>query len=152
VYTSVLTLHSLLRWAVLGIAVAIVLRSLAARGGAWTALDEKLSRWFVMSLDFQFLLGISLYLFLSPFTTAAFQDFGGAMRQSGMRLWAVEHPVLMIAALALAHIGRAGAKKAATDAARHRKSLVFTAASLAAMLLAIPWPGMANARPLLRFN
>jgi hypothetical protein len=152
VYTSVLALHSVLRWAVLGLAVVIVLRSLGARGGAWTALDEKLSRWFVMSLDLQFVFGISLYLFLSPYTTAAFQDFGAAMRQSGMRLWAVEHPVLMIAALALGHMGRVGVRKAATDAARHRKSLVFTAASLVAMLLAIPWPGMANGRPLLRLG
>jgi hypothetical protein len=148
----VLVLHSLLRWVVVGVAVVAVVRSLSARGGAWTALDEKLGRWFVMSLDVQFLLGISLYLFLSPFTTAAFQDFGGAMRQAGMRLWAVEHPVLMIAAIALAHIGRVRVRQAATDAAKHRKSLIFTVAALVAILLGIPWPGMENGRPLIRFS
>jgi hypothetical protein len=43
-------------------------------------------------------------------------------------------------------------KKAATDSAKHRKALIFTTASLVAMLLAIPWPGMPNARPLIRWN
>jgi hypothetical protein len=151
-YTTVLVLHSLLRWVVLGLAVAIVLRSLSARGGAWTAVDDKLSRGFVTSLDAQFLIGLVLYIFLSPFSTAAFEDFGGAMRQSGLRLWALEHPVLTLLAVAFGHVGRAGVRKAASDAAKHRKALIFTTASLVAMILAIPWPGMANGRPLVRFN
>ncbi len=151
-YTSVLLLHSWLRWVVLAIAVASILRSLTSRSGPWTALDEKLNRWLVMSLDFQFLLGIVLYVFLSPFTTAAFQDFGGAMHQSGLRLWAVEHPVLMLAAVAFGHLGRVGVKKAATDALKHRKALRFTTLALVAILLGIPWPGMPNGRPLLRLG
>ena len=105
---------------------------------------------FMTLLDIQMLLGLLLYLVLSPFTAEAMKDFGAAMRNPGLRFFAVEHVVLMLAAVVLAHLGRALARKAKSPAVmRHRRFLCFGLATLA-MLIAIPWPGLPNGRPLFR--
>ncbi len=97
------------------------------------------------------LVGLVLYIFLSPFTKIAFQDFGGAMANSSLRFWAVEHIAGMIIGIALAHVGRVKIRKAANDARRHRLAIIFFGLALVAIFASIPWPGMSVARPLFRF-
>jgi hypothetical protein len=100
--------------------------------------------------DVQFLLGLTLYVFLSPFTHAAFADLGAAMKNSGLRFWAVEHLVGMLIAIALVHVGRARARK--TDSLRrHRVAATFFGLALVVLLGSIPWPGLPYGRPLLRW-
>ena len=151
-YFPILILHSLLRWVVLAAGLWAVVRAL---GGLifrrpWTPTDAQSGRWFSISLDLQVLLGLLLYAFLSPIASHAFADMGAAMRDPILRFWAVEHVTMMLAALVLAHIGSARARRASTSAAKHRTSLIFYALALLAVLAAIPWPFMADARPLFR--
>jgi hypothetical protein len=151
-YAVVLTIHSWLRWLVILAGVFAFVR--AARGAsnrsAWTPADEKSGFWFITALDLQLLLGLVLYVFLSPFTHAAFGDIGAAMKNSGLRFWLVEHPFGVIVGLALAHIGRARARK--TDSLRrHKVVAIFFGLALIALLISIPWPGTPAARPLLRW-
>jgi hypothetical protein len=147
-YTLVLTLHSWLRWAALVAGVVAIFSLLSSRDTSGRA-----DFWgFVLTivLDVQFLLGVLLYGVLSPFTAEAMRDFGAAMRNPGLRFFAVEHVTLMLAALVLVHVGRILARKAATvDAKRMRLLICFGLATLL-MVLAIPWPGMASGRPLFR--
>lgn len=152
-YTTVLILHSLVRWLVLFFGLMTALFSLhgALTRRAWTPLDEQFSRWCVISFDVQFLLGLLLYAVLSPFTAQAFADFGLAMRNPGLRYWAVEHEALMIVALALVHIGRVRARKSTASVRKHRATAIFIGIAMVLVLLGIPWPGMSNGRPLLRF-
>ena len=150
-YTFVLFLHSWLRWVALAAGGVAVGASLADRGG--TSADGPADRWgliFMIVLDLQMLLGLLLYLVLSPFTAEAMRDFGAAMRTPGLRFFAVEHLALMFAAVIVAHVGRVLARKAATQQARRTHRLVCYGLALVAMLLAIPWPGTAGARPLFR--
>ena len=119
----------------------------------WTPTDELWGLLFTISLDMQLLVGLVLYLFLSPFTKIAFQDFGGAMASSSLRFWAVEHIAGMVIGIALAHIGRVRIRKAANDARRHRLATIYFGLALVAICAAIPWPftGLPVQRPLLRF-
>ena len=151
-YDLVVLAHSWLRWLVLLAALAAVARAI---GGVntrrpWTPLDDRASLWFVSSMDLQMLLGLLLYLWLSPVTRSAFIDMAAAMRESSIRFFAVEHPVGMIVAIALAHVGRARIKKATDSETRHRRALVFYGLALVIMLLSIPWPFFPAARPLFR--
>jgi hypothetical protein len=151
-YAAVLTIHSWLRWLVILAGIAAFVR---AAGGAssrrpWTPADDRSGFWFITTLDLQVLLGLVLYVFLSPFTHAAFGDIGAAMKNSGLRFWLVEHPFGVIVGIALAHIGRARARK--TDSLRrHRIVAIFFGLALVALLASIPWPGTPAARPLLRW-
>jgi hypothetical protein len=152
IYAAVLTLHSWIRWLVLLTGIAAFGRAAAGASGRkpWRPSDDRAGFWFVMALDTQFLLGILLYAFLSPVTHQAFGDFGAAMKNSGLRFWAVEHGVGMLLGVALAHIGRARTRK--TDSLRrHRVAAIFFGLALAVILASIPWPGTPNGRPLLRW-
>lgn len=149
-YTAILPMHSYLRWAVLLTALIAIARALRGwrNNRPWTLTDGRAGFWFSLTLDLQFLLGIVLYFFLSPITTAALADFGGAMRDASLRFWAVEHVAGMVIAIALVHIGAARVAKSSIDSKRHKLAFVFYSLALVVILLSIPWPFMAQGRPL----
>ena len=150
-YTALLILHSWLRWAVIIAGLAVLAGSVTGltRRRPWQKSDDLRIRVFTTSLDVQFLIGILLYGVLSPVTYAGFADMGAAMRDPILRFYTVEHIFGMVAALALAHIGRARVRKAA-EAARHRTVLIFFGMAIAVILLSIPWPGTPGGRVLFR--
>ncbi len=144
-YELVLFLHSWLRWLVI----------IAGIGATAMALTNRpqLERWgliFMISLDVQMLLGLIMYLGLSPNMSAIFENFGEAMRTSSTRFWAVEHVALMMFAVIIAHVGRVLMRKAATPASRRTRALVCFGLALIAIFAATPWPGMVTGRPLFR--
>jgi hypothetical protein len=152
IYVITLTLHSWLRWLVLVIGLAAVLRAIAGTTGRgpWTPIDNRAGFLFTMLLDLQVLIGLVLYSWLSPITHEAFRDFSGAMKSNGLRFWAVEHIFGMVAALALAHVGRVRIRKA-DPSRRHKLALIFFGLAFLAILASIPWPGTPYGRPLLRW-
>lgn len=150
-YTLVLTLHSWLRWVAL-IAAVLTLVSLASDRSSDGAKSDRWGLIFMSVLDLQMLLGLLLYLVLSPFTTEAMRDFGAAMKSPGLRFFAVEHLTLMLGAVVLAHVGRVMARKAATPEIKRSRQLVCFGIATVLLLLGIPWPGMAAGRPLFRFG
>lgn len=148
-YPLLLVVHSLLRWAVLAAGGAAIVRALMGGGRSWGPADDRAGFWFVLAMDLQFVLGLLLYAGVSPITRVAFADFGGAMANSMLRFWAVEHLFGMLIAIALVHIGRARIRKA--DAVRRRRlALIFYGLALVVILASIPWPGTQAARPLFR--
>ncbi len=150
-YPLSLVLHSWLRWAIIILGIIAVVRAIGGRGGRpWTQTDTNIGKWLGITLDIQFVIGLLLYVWLSPITQAAFADFGGAMRNSGLRFWAVEHVAGMVIATALAHVGRAKIRKASTDSRRHTLAAIYYGLALIIMLASIPWPGRPAARPLFR--
>jgi hypothetical protein len=149
-YPLLLAVHSLLRWAVLAAGGAALLRALVGGTRTWTPADDRAGLWFVLAMDLQFLLGLVLYAGVSPITRVAFADFGGAMGNSMLRFWAVEHLFGMLIAVALVHIGRVRIRKAIDPARRRRLALIFYGLALAAILASIPWPGTPAGRPLFR--
>jgi hypothetical protein len=151
-YAVFLTIHSWLRWIVLLAGVVAFVRSAigASRRSPWTSADDRTGFLFSVLLDVQVLIGLVLYIFLSPFTHAAFRDLGQAMGNSGLRFWAVEHIVGMIVAIGFVHIGRSRARKA-DSLRRHRVVAIFFGLALVAIAASIPWPGMPAGRPLVRW-
>ena len=150
-YPLLLTLHSWLRWVVLLLGVLAVVRALAGRGGRpWSRADDSIGKWFISSLDVQFLVGLILYAGLSPITQAAFANFGAAMRTPGLRFFAVEHLVGMVIAIAVAHVGRVKIRAATDHRRRHALAAIYFGIALIVLLASIPWPGMAAGRPLIR--
>ena len=148
-YSTILLLHSWLRWAAL----------VAGGGATFTALGTgdaaraRAARWgliFMIALDVQMLLGLLLYGVLSPYTAAAMNDFGAAMRDPMLRFWAVEHLSMMFGAVILVHVGRVLARKTADAAKKRTRLLICFGLAFLLILLGMPWPGLANARPLFR--
>lgn len=144
-YPYILALHNIARWVVLlAGAWAVVLCWWGWLGRRqWTATEARATRIFVILLDLQFLLGLLLFAVFSPLTRQAFRDMGGAMRDAPVRYFLVEHPLIMLAAIAAAHIGIVLVKRATSDGERFQKASILFGLSLAALAGFIPW-----ARPL----
>src|SRR5579871_6184315 len=109
-YSITLVLHSWIRWVALVGAVGTTLAALMRR-------DRTAEGWSLVAmigLDLQLLLGLLLYLVVSPNMVEIRAHFGEAMQNAQLRFWAVEHVTAMLVAVVLAHVGRALARKAAT--------------------------------------
>lgn len=148
-YSTILMAHSWVRWAVVLAGAYALIRGLAgwSRRRGWFPGDDRAGLLFTIALDLQLLLGVLLYS-ISPFTTAAFEGFGAAMRVPALRYWAVEHPFGMLIGLVLVHVGRVRIRKAADVASKHRRAVIFFGLALAIIVFSIPWPGMRNGRSL----
>ena len=145
-YTTVLTIHSWIRWVALVACVGATFAAVRNR----TDMADRWAPIAMMALDIQMLVGLLLYLGLSPFTNEAMQNFSAAMKNPQLRFWAVEHSSVMFGAVILAHVGRVLARNAATPAAKRTRLLVCFGVASFLMLLGTPWPGMTNGRPLWR--
>lgn len=144
-YSTVLFVHSWLRWIVLGLLVACVARSL--RGGEFKS--ARLRTLAVASLDAQVLLGVILYG-IGPMTPRSKEAFSAYMKIAPLRFFTVEHGFMMLVALAVLHVFSAKSRRAETDERRHRLLLIGASIALVAILAGIPWPGLSYGRPLFR--
>lgn len=140
-YTTLLFIHSWLRWIFLLVALIVIVKSFIGWMGnkEYAKSDNGLAASFVGIMHLQFLLGIILYIFLSPITEAAFQNFGAAMKNPAMRYWAVEHISMMIIALVIAQIGRTKAKKAVESLKKFKTQAIFFTIALILVLSRIPF-------------
>ncbi|WP_322507287.1 hypothetical protein, partial [Anaerolinea sp.] len=137
-YAFLLPLHNILRWLLLIAALFAVGRGLwgwLARK-PWQSLDDRAGLIFTTVMDLQVLVGLLLYVAFSPLTQTAFQNFGGAMGNATMRFFAIEHILIMVIALVLAHIGRAQARKASEALSKHRRAAIWFGIALLLVLLA----------------
>lgn len=143
----VLAIHNILRWVVLILAVVALIRAYLGWFGKrdYTETDRKFGVYFSVSLDIQVLLGLLLYIFLSPITRTAFQDFSSAMTIPDIRFFAVEHILMMIIAVILVHAGTVLSKRATSDISKHRRAAIWFSLAVLVVLYAVPW----GSRPLL---
>lgn len=152
-YTLFVTVHSVVRWVVLIAGVAAAAMALAGWLGKrpWTKRDDQVGLIFTISMDVQLLVGLILYVFLSPLTQVAFQNFSGAMQDGVLRFFAIEHIFTMVIAVVLAHVGRAMSRRAA-EAKKHQRAALWYGLSVLALLAGIPWPFLGHGRPLNPFH
>ena len=149
-YSTVLALHSWIRWIALVAAVGTTLAALRGKVEGSTSLADRWGMVTMMVLDTQLLLGLLLYFVVSPNMKAILDNFGGAMKDPALRFWAVEHTTTMFAAIAVAHVGRVLARKATSSASKRTKLLVCFGLTALLMVAGMPWPGRPGGRPLFR--
>ena len=151
-YPAVLTLHSWLRWVALVLGAAATVN--AFRHRADPAQPPRGRRWdtfFMLALDLQVLFGLLLYFGLSPFTREALSNLGAALRDPGLRFWAITHVAMMLAALVAVRAGRVFAMADQNSRARRNGRFICFGIAVIAMMAGVPWPGLAYGRPWFRF-
>jgi hypothetical protein len=146
-YSFLLIVHSWLRWFALAAVIVVVIRAMrgAAGANAWEP-EEPWIKGAAHLLTAQAMIGIVLYA-VSPYIRGLLGDMSTTMQDRTSRLLAVEHAVIMVIVVALAHMGFAIARKAKTEKARHQRTAIFFGIGLILMAYAIPW-----VRPLFRFG
>lgn len=128
----IIDLHSIWRWVVLLVAIgAIVLAVMSATGSRpWDATADRLSLFYTIALDIQFLIGAVVWV--------VEQRWNGA---SAFLSWI--HPIAMLAAVGIAHAGRTRSDRARDDRTKGTQAALFFGISLVVILIAIPlaaWP------------
>ena len=146
-YPFVLGLHNTLRWGVLLVAVYLLVLVVAGLSGrrAWTRRESVAASVYTGFMYLQLLVGLSLYIGVSPYMQAILDNFGAALKSAETRFFAVEHVTGMLLAVLFAHIGNLLHRQQATDAGRYRVAGLWFGLSLLCVLALIPWW-----RPLLR--
>jgi len=142
-YEFILAVHNIVRWVVLILGFLAVLRALIGWFGkhAWIPADPKIGIFFTSAIDTQLLLGLLLYIFLSPFTVQALRKFGFSyvMSQPDYRFFAVEHIFYMLLAVVFAHLGSALPKKVDNAVDKHRRAAIWFGLAFLVILLGMPW-------------
>ncbi|MCB1158387.1 MAG: hypothetical protein H7A25_00350 [Leptospiraceae bacterium] len=140
-YLKILASHNILRWLILMGFALILIRSLSGwiRSSVWTKSDEFWLKITVIFMDIQLLIGLILYFFFSPVTQKAFQNMKAAMKDSTLRHFAVEHILLMIVAVVLAHFVKILARRKSADARKHRFILLSFLLISLVILAGMPW-------------
>lgn len=133
-YTGLLHSHSLLRYVLLLLLAALIIRALTAWLGKkpFIAIDNKLSFWTLIVSHLQLLIGLTLY-FISPFV----QFTADTMKTKELRYWAVEHIVAMILAIVLITIARVSMKKLAADNAKHKRLFIYNTVALVIIVVTV---------------
>ena len=119
------------------------------RSQVWNFGGLNLKAGLFNNVDLQFVLGLSLYLRLSPITRAAFADLAAAMRLSVLRFFLVEHGTGMLLGIGVLHMLRSRARRR-QGPARHALTAVAALGALLCIAVSVPWPGLPYGRPLWR--
>lgn len=152
-YATVLLIHSWLRWFTLIMCIGAIVY--AARPPRSESLDDLPGKtwdvYLMLAVDLQMLTGLILYFGLSDYTRAAMEHVRTAWQEPSVRYWAILHAGAMFASLFTVRAARVLAMNAATPQIAQRRRLVWFVISTVVILIAIPWPGLTNGRPLFRW-
>ncbi|WP_372918980.1 hypothetical protein [Salegentibacter sp.] len=103
------------------------------------ATNFRLALFSLITSHIQLLIGLVLY-FVAPYFQAFSEvGMGGVMKDSTLRLYNVEHPLIMIIAVVLITIGYSKHKKKLTSKPKFKILAIFYTIALILMLSRIPW-------------
>lgn len=140
-YSTVYFIHSW--WAYL-VVLVLVIASINSLVGFFSkkeygANDFRISLFTLIVSHIQLLIGIVLY-FVAPYFQAFSEvGMGGVMKDSTLRLYLVEHPLIMIIAVTLITIGYSRHKKKLTSHPKFKILAIFYTLALIFVLSRIPW-------------
>lgn len=100
--------------------------------------DRKLSLFGLIFTHIQLLVGLILY-FVSPNVKVFTMSMGEIMKDSNLRLYAIEHPFINIVAVILITIGFSKHKKATTSTGKFKSIAILYTIGLLLILSRIPW-------------
>lgn len=137
-YTGLLHTHSVLRYFVLILLIAVIIQSLLGlvNRKPYTAMDNRVGLFLFIATHTQLLVGIILF-FVSP----AVQFSGAAIKDASTRYWLVEHNTAMLIAIVLITLARTTSKKMAGAQAKHKRMFIFNLIALAIILITISLSG-----------
>jgi hypothetical protein len=141
IYSLLLHLHSIGRWIILLLLLFAIFNSLVAGQRPWIRTDGRTGSILTIFADLMFVIGISLWYF-GPRGYKFIEELGmsAVMKNSTYRFFAIEHITMMLIAVILIHIGKVQGKKAISDKAKHRRTIIFYLLALIIILISIPWP------------
>ena len=141
-YTTVQFIHSYWAYLVLLIVLLATFNALAGffSKKEYGPKDFRISLFVLIVTHIQFLIGLILY-FVSPLGLKNISNMGmgEVMKNSTFRLYAVEHPMVMLLTVIFITIGYSKHKKKLLSSGKFKTLAIFYTIALILMLSRIPW-------------
>ncbi len=145
-YSTVYFIHSW--WAYLVVLVLLIASVNALIGWLskkeFGANDFRISLFTLITAHIQLLIGIVLYFVAPYFNAFSEMGMGEVMGDSTLRLYLVEHPLMMIIAVVLITMGYSKHKDKLTSKAKFKTLSIFYILALLFVLSRIPWAAWFN--------
>ncbi len=145
-YSTVYFIHSW--WAYLVVLVLIIASINALIGffskRDYNANDFRISLFTLIVSHIQLLIGIVLFFVAPYFQVLLNSGMGEVMGDSTLRLYIMEHPLMMIIAVVLITIGYSKHKKKLTSRPKFKMLAIFYTLGLLFVLSRIPWANWLN--------
>lgn len=137
-YTGFQHLHSTMAYIVLAFILIVIVIALLGMilGKPMSTSTKRLARWALIATHLQFVFGLIIY-FLSPLGFSALS--GEVMSDSYLRLYTIEHPLMMLLGVIVITIGHGRMKRQHDDARKNTTLFIFYLIGLLLMLSRIPW-------------
>lgn len=132
-------IHSFWAYLVLILLIVIVVKSVTSFKKEFKDIDLRLALFTLIVSHIQLILGLGVYFSSPAFKFLKANGMGETMKNSGIRLLAVEHPIMMILAIVLITIGYSKHKKKTTDESKFKTIALFYGIALIFVLSRIPW-------------
>jgi hypothetical protein len=141
--TGLLHLHNLLRWVILILLVASIVKSYSGwqRKKLFTAGDKKLWLFTMIAAHITLLVGLYQWLFgRYGLISKGVPEGTHIMKDKFYRFFLVEHPTGMIISIILITLGYGMSKKPVSDETKFRKAFWYFFLALLVILATVPWP------------
>jgi cytochrome b561 len=139
-YSTVLSLHSLIRWFVLAGLLFAIFRAYSGwlLKKRFSRLDNSVRRWTTAATHIQLVFGLWLY-FISPIIDYFLHNYKDAVHEREIRFFGMEHSFMMITAIVIITIGSAKAKRKKTDNEKFKTMAIWFTVGLLIILTSVPW-------------
>ncbi|MCF6347141.1 MAG: hypothetical protein L3J20_02420 [Flavobacteriaceae bacterium] len=105
----------------------------------FSAKDLRISLFTLIVMHIQLLIGLGWYFMSPAYKVLKASGMGVTMKDSALRLLAVEHPLMMLLAIIFITIGWSKHKKQTTDKGKFKTITIFYGLALLFVLSRIPW-------------
>lgn len=139
-YTGLQHMHSYVAYLALIVLIIAAVNALIkySSKAEFKDSDKKLSLFGLIFTHIQLLVGLILY-FVSQNVKVFTMSMGEIMKDSNLRLYAIEHPFINIVAVILITIGFSKHKKATTSTGKFKSIAILYTIGLLLILSRIPW-------------
>ena len=141
--TGLLHLHNLLRWVILILLLASILKSYSGwqQKKLFTAGDKKIWLFTLIAAHITLLVGLYQWLFgRYGLISKGLPEGTNIMKDKFYRFFLIEHPTGMIISIVLITLGYGMAKKQVSDETKFKKAFWYFVIALLVILITVPWP------------
>ena len=139
-YIGLKHLHSFLPYLLLTVLLFAFVRSVIAYRGQHSHSEGHRKNGLILLIlaHTQLLIGGILY-FVSPMSTSGLNNLGASMKDPTLRLYTLEHPLMMILAIVLITTAYSKSKKDISSHLKHKIKSIYFGLALVLILSRIPW-------------
>jgi len=134
-------IHSYWAYLVLIVLIAAVVNAIIGLNSKkeFKAKDLRISLFALIAAHIQLIIGFVAYYASNYYDTMRSVGMGEVMKNSELRKPLIEHPLMILIAIALITIGFSKHKKKTTDALKFKTITVYYTIALLLILAVIPW-------------